>query len=171
MHVSGYPLLDERSRAAGLRAAELAVATGASRSVDASSTGPLRAAGVARFLGWARGVDLLFCNLDEGVLLTGQLEARTAAMALASTAVEAVVTDGARGAVIAAGDEVLSVPVAEGRRAVDTTGAGDAFTGTYLARRLRGDPAAAAADAAMRAAASAVAEAGARRWGSGYSRK
>ncbi|HMK96311.1 MAG TPA: PfkB family carbohydrate kinase, partial [Acidimicrobiales bacterium] len=46
----------------------------------------------------------------------------------------------------------------------DTTGAGDAFTGTFLARRLAGDDPATAVQAALAAAAQVVAAIGARPW-------
>jgi sugar/nucleoside kinase (ribokinase family) len=47
----------------------------------------------------------------------------------------------------------------------DTTGAGDAFTGTFLARRLSGDEPEKALRAGMAAAAGVVPKAGARAWG------
>ena len=72
VHVSGYCLLDDATRGAGRRALELAAAAGASRSVDASSAGPFGALGPARFLELVAGADFLFCNLDEGSVLTGQ---------------------------------------------------------------------------------------------------
>jgi sugar/nucleoside kinase (ribokinase family) len=53
----------------------------------------------------------------------------------------------------------------------DTTGAGDALSGTYLARRLLGDGIDAGLSAALQAAASVVASPGARSFGEGYSRE
>ena len=170
VHVSGYSLLDEASRGAGRRALERAVACRASRSADASSVGPLRALGPERFLEWVAQVDYLFCNLDEAALLSGRREARDAASALADWAGEVVVTDGARGAQIATGRGVLAVPADERLLALDTTGAGDAFAGTYLAQRLAGAEVLVAARSAASAAATAVASPGARPWAR-YSRK
>jgi sugar/nucleoside kinase (ribokinase family) len=46
----------------------------------------------------------------------------------------------------------------------DTTGAGDAFTGTFLARRLWGDTPEKALQAGLAAAARAVGSTGARPW-------
>jgi len=46
----------------------------------------------------------------------------------------------------------------------DTTGAGDAFTGTFLARRLSGDGPEQAVRAGLAAAARVVAGPGARSW-------
>ncbi len=61
------------------------------------------------------------------------------------------------------GTEVLQCP-AERVSVEDTTGAGDAFSGTFLARRLRGDPPEPALRAGLAAAARVVGAAGARRW-------
>ena len=172
VHVSGYTFLDDASRDVGLTALERAAGIGATRSVDASSAGPLRAVGAARFAAWVRGVELLFCNLDEATLLTGCPDARSAASALATVAGEAVVTDGPRGASVAARSEAFDVDAAvEAERATDTTGAGDAFCGTYLARRLAGDAPVTAATAATAIASASVLATGARAWERGYSRE
>jgi sugar/nucleoside kinase (ribokinase family) len=164
VHVSGYALLDDASRHAGLHALARAREAGATRSADASSAGPLEEVGPSRFLEWVGGVGSLFCNLDEAKLLSGQPDARSAAGTLAATVGEAIVTDGARGAVVARGSDVLAVPAVDGSTATDTTGAGDAFNGTYLARRLAGDSVSTATSAATAAAASAIATSGARSW-------
>src|ERR1700722_2941223 len=63
-----------------------------------------------------------------------------------------VVTRGAKGAVIVEGGADFTVP-ATTAKVVDTTGAGDAFGGTFLARRLLGDTVAAAGLAAATVAA------------------
>jgi sugar/nucleoside kinase (ribokinase family) len=165
VHVSGYSLLDDASRPAGLHALARAGDAGATRSADASSAGPLEAVGPSRFLEWVGGVGSLFCNLDEAKLPSGQPDARSAAGTLAATVGEVIVTDGARGAVVARGSEVLAVPAVDGSTATDTTGAGDAFNGTYLARRLAGDSVSVATSLATAAAASAIATSGARSWG------
>jgi ribokinase len=77
--------------------------------------------------------DPLVVNESEAAgLLGGSVEglagARSAAAALAATARSAVVTTGAAGAVVAAGRDCTHVPAPE-VDVVDTTGAGDAFTG------------------------------------------
>lgn len=167
VHVSGYVILEEATRAAGLRAIELAREAGATTSLDASSSGPLRAAGPERFLEWAAGSTYLLCNLDEGTLLTGGEDAAAAAAALVSIAAEVVVTDGARGAVVATAAGTVSVPAASTSATTDTTGAGDAFNGTYLARRLAGDDALVAGAAAAASASGVVAARGARAWARG----
>ena len=71
VHLSGYTLLDEASRPAGLRALTAAAERGLTTSVDAASAEPLRQAGPDRFLDWTRGVDLLLANVDEARVLIG----------------------------------------------------------------------------------------------------
>jgi sugar/nucleoside kinase (ribokinase family) len=61
------------------------------------------------------------------------------------------------------GAELLHCP-ADRVAVEDTTGAGDAFTGTFLARRLWGDAPVDALQAGLTAAARVVAATGARTW-------
>ena len=62
---------------------------------------------------------------------------------------EAAVTVGADGCVIAHGDVRTQLPGPRVERVVDTSGAGDAFNGAYLASRLQGNPPEDAAKAAL----------------------
>jgi sugar/nucleoside kinase (ribokinase family) len=71
VHLSGYTLLDDASRPAGLRALAAAAELGLTTSVDAASAEPLRQAGADRFLDWIRGADLLLANVDEARILAG----------------------------------------------------------------------------------------------------
>jgi sugar/nucleoside kinase (ribokinase family) len=136
LHVSGYTLLDETTRPAGLRALSLAREHGVPVSVDAASSGPLRR--TAGFLDWIAGVDLLFANLDEARVLAGSPDADPAAVAaaLAGTVREVVVKAGPGGATWSRGGSSIALPAA-GAGVVDTTGAGDAFAAGFLAARLR----------------------------------
>ena len=53
---------------------------------------------------------------------------------------EVVLRDGAAGAHVITGDDLEHIPAQPVARVVDTTGAGDAFAGAYLAARLAGEP-------------------------------
>ncbi|MGY1730418.1 carbohydrate kinase family protein [Geodermatophilus sp. SYSU D01045] len=163
LHVSGYTLLDERPRAAGLAALAAARVAGCTVSLDPASTGPLTGYGVDRWLADTAGADLLLPNADEARLLSGCADVVDAARALAARHGAVAVTLGADGALWAAGTAVLHRP-AHPARVVDTTGAGDAFTAGLLAVWLGGpdaDPAA-ALDAGLARAAEVVGRPGAR---------
>ena len=164
LHLSGYELLDEATRPAARAALELAAAAGMTRSVDPCSAGPLAAVGRAEFLAWTEGVDWCCANLDEGRALTGASRPEEILARLRRHYREVALTLGAEGALFSGpGTELLHCP-ADRVAVVDTTGAGDAFTGTFLARRLGGEEPGQALRAALAAAARVVAAPGARPW-------
>ncbi|MGY1696086.1 MULTISPECIES: carbohydrate kinase family protein [unclassified Geodermatophilus] len=163
LHLSGYTLLDERPRAAGLAALAAARAAGCTVSVDPASTGPLAASGVERWLADTAGADLLLPNADEARLLTGCADVADAARALARRHPAVAVTLGADGALWASAGTLVHRP-AHPADVVDTTGAGDAFTAGLLSVWLAGDGGdpAAALDAGLARAAGVVGRPGAR---------
>jgi sugar/nucleoside kinase (ribokinase family) len=161
LHLSGYPLLHESSRAAARTALELAASAGMTTSVDASSAAPLRAVGAAEFLRWTAGADLLFANRDEAVVLVGEHRDDELAGRLGSTCGAAVVKLGAAGAWWSDGSGAVH-GAAEAVTAVDTTGAGDAFAAGFLAAWLRRQPPVSALAAGATLAADAVRRAGGR---------
>ncbi|WP_097869358.1 carbohydrate kinase family protein [Streptomyces sp. rh34] len=139
LHLSGYLLFAATSRAAALLALRTAVERGVPVSVDPASAGFLGELGPQRFLEFAEGAELLLPNADEARLLTGLPAPESAAAELSRWFPRVVVTLGARGAVLAAGGEVVGrVPAPPVREPVDSTGAGDAFTGGFLAALLAG---------------------------------
>jgi sugar/nucleoside kinase (ribokinase family) len=147
VHVSGYSLFEEGSRAAVL---DLVARAGLPWSVDPASAAYL--AGTP-FLEWTAGASVCFPNQDEVEVLGDGM----------ADAYEIVVLKRGRdGACVlrrgAAAIDVPAVPV----DAVDPTGAGDAFAAGYLAALVSGGDDAACARAAVRAAAEAVSRPGAR---------
>ncbi|MFE6699397.1 carbohydrate kinase family protein [Streptomyces sp. NPDC057718] len=163
LHLSGYLLFAPSSRAAALLAVRTAVERGIPVSVDPASAGFLGELGPMRFLEYAEGAELLLPNADEARLLTGLPEPDAAAAELSRWFPRVVVTLGARGAVVAAGGEVVGrVPAPPVREPVDSTGAGDAFTGGFLAALLAGADEVTAAAEGCRAGAAAVATVGGR---------
>jgi ribokinase len=164
LHLSGYVLLDEATRPAGRAALELAASAGMTRSVDPCSAGPLAAVGPSAFLAWTEGAEWCCANLEEGRALTGATRPAEVLAGLRHHYREVTLTLGADGALFSGpGTDLLHCPA--GAAAVaDTTGAGDAFTGTFLARRLQGEEPGQALRAALAAAAVVVAAPGARPW-------
>ncbi|MBM7808434.1 sugar/nucleoside kinase (ribokinase family) [Geodermatophilus bullaregiensis] len=161
LHLSGYTLLHERPRAAGLAALAAAREAGCTVSLDPASTGPLTVYGVDRWLADTAGVDLLLPNAEEARLLSGRADAGEAARALAERHRAVAVTLGAEGALWAAGATLVHRP-AHPAVVVDTTGAGDAFTAGLLSVWLAGGAPADALDAGLARAAAVVGRPGAR---------
>ena len=161
LHLSGYTLLAEGSRAAALEALRLAREARMTISIDPSSVRPLQIAGVDRFLAWTRSVDICLPNRDEACLLAGTDDVQQAATTLAGIYGHAVVTLGADGAVWSDGHDIVRV-VARRVEVVDTTGAGDAFTAGYLGALARGENAESCLLHGVDLAASAVQRVGAR---------
>ncbi len=159
LHVSGYPLLDPRTLAAGRHALAAAREQGLSVSVDAASAGPLRSA--PDFLSWVRGADLLFANRDEAGVLAGDGTPEEQARRLAIGVGAAIVKLGGDGAIWASGDEVVRVPAAAAT-VVDVTGAGDAFAAGAVAAWLSGAQPAEVLQSGAALAAEAVSQPGAR---------
>ena len=84
------------------------------------------------------GVDLLFANEDEAMLLTqtGSLDAAIAA--LQPKIATLVVTRGPAGALALEEGKRTDVPAVPVTQVIDTTGAGDLFAAGFLAARLKG---------------------------------
>jgi ribokinase len=103
-------------------------------------------------------------NVGEACELTGEADKHRAAAALAHrTGAPVIVTDGGAGALILEqpGGEVVTAP-APSARVVDTTGAGDTFSGALATRIAAGEGLRPAATFAVAAGACAVRAAGAR---------
>ncbi|MEU6066457.1 MULTISPECIES: carbohydrate kinase family protein [Streptomyces] len=146
LHLSGYLLFAEPSRALAAVALAAARARGVPVSLDPASAGFLRELGVDRFLAFAEGLDMLLPSRDEAYLLTGLPDPADAAAKLSHHVPLVVAKLGAEGALVARAGTVLARVPAAPATPRDTTGAGDAFTGAFLAALVAGaDPAAAAA--------------------------
>ncbi|MER7562579.1 sugar kinase [Streptomyces sp. NPDC097941] len=162
LHLSGYLLFSKPSRALVAVALESARARGVPVSVDPASAGFLRELGVDRFLSLVEGVDVLLPSRDEACLLTGLPDVADAAAKLSRHIPLVVAKQGARGALIARSGTVYARVPAVAATPRDTTGAGDAFTGAFLAALLTGAAPEDAATEGCRAGALAVERVGGR---------
>ncbi len=114
-----------------------------------------------KILQWVPNVDILFVSSDEAAALTGLHDARKAFLRFQHGGVREIVMKlGKRGSLISAEGKLVEVPPFS-VRAVDSTGAGDAFVAAFLQARLRGWSAPEAALAANAAGAAAVTVVGA----------
>ncbi len=130
LHLSGFVLLDPRSRPAGIAALSSARSLGWTTSVDPQAANHVDRVGADEFLGWSRGVDLLLPNEIEAQALGGD----EAMLGAADAAAVSMGADGARWATRAHTWRVPAPEVVEG----DRTGCGDAFDAGVLAAWLSG---------------------------------
>jgi len=137
MHISGYALQTSHSRSLAEKLMELARAVGAAVSLDPSYT-------IAHDLGLGdsgifAGLDYLFPNREEALLITHADSTEQAANRLLDCGVKNVLLKlGAEGCLVASRDQLVKVPAYPVSPVVDTTGAGDAFAGGFLAATLQG---------------------------------
>ncbi len=164
LHVSGYALARDETRATALAALGRARGAGMTTSADPASAAPLAALGRDAARALLRGIGLLLVTLDEAEVLCGSRDPSAVADDLLADHDEVVLKLGGDGALWRGGDGArASAPAAAPPGpVVDTTGAGDAFAAGWLASRRAGADPAAALAAACRCAASVVGRPGAR---------
>ncbi|RBQ19758.1 sugar kinase [Spongiactinospora rosea] len=164
LHLSGYTLVNEGSRDAGMTALDLARRAGMSISVDSSSAAPLERTGAEPFLEWTHGAKLLFANADQAKVLTGRDDPAAAAKVLTAWFPQVVIKLAADGALWYTNNraEPVRVPAEPVDRVVDGTGAGDAFAAGFLPPWLAGKPPSEALSAGCRLASKAISHLGAR---------
>ena len=162
LHVSGYQLFEPGARSAVRHLWATALEAGIPTSVDPASLAGLRAVGCQSFLEWTSGAQLVFPNLDEGRLLTGRDEPEAIVTVLLETYPLVALKLGAAGALVAAADGRRVPMAAQPAEVVDSTGAGDAFCAGFLTPWVRGGDLQECALYAVRAAARATGEVGAR---------
>jgi sugar/nucleoside kinase (ribokinase family) len=138
VHLTGYALLGPFGLELLRAAADIARSTGALLSFDPSSIGVINQVGPQSIMGelvQAR-VGALLPNRDEAIALVGGGNIESAAERLCSIAPTVIVKDGGDGAVAAKDGSTTRVQTAR-VRALDTTGAGDAFNAGALSALLR----------------------------------
>lgn len=162
LHLSGYTFSGGSRRETAAEALRLAREAGMTVSVDPSSVPLLESVGPGRFLRWTRGVDLLFPNLSEGAVLTGERTPDLILEKLLPHYTAVVLKLGAEGAVYADTSGALVRQPAAPSRVEDTTGAGDAFSAGFLAAWLAGLSPKGASTRGAETAARAVGRIGAR---------
>ena len=159
VHLSGYTLMNPATSAAGLAVLDLAVAAGASRSLDPASAAPLRAH-LPMFLDLLPRFQVLLANENEAAVLSGREDPHEALDELIDLVPTVVVKVGPRG--VLARDTMGHVAEPAPRQdVVDTTGAGDAFTAGFLPSWLSGATLASAVSEGQRLASLAVGRVGA----------
>jgi sugar/nucleoside kinase (ribokinase family) len=150
LHVPAYSLFVEPLAGATRAAIRVVREAGGMLAVDLSSASGMRAYGAPRMA-------YVLARLAPEVLFATEAEAATLAVPLESLAQVPVLKLGAAGCRVF-GREISAPPV----KAVDPTGAGDAFAAAFCVAWLLGAPPVEAAERAVQAASQSVALAGAR---------
>lgn len=166
LHLSAWSCFDDPPRSAVQRAAALVKEAGGTVSFDPGSFQMIEQMGVPDFLRMAQALEpvVLFPNVDEGRVLSGQREPSAMVQALARLfpgAVIALKLD-RDGALLLEPDGRLTPLPSNEEPALDATGAGDTFAGAFLSRWLRGVPAAEAGRFAVAVSNWVVGQVGAR---------
>ena len=165
LHLTAWSFFTDPPRSAARAAARIARESGASLSLDPGSFQMIEEMGVEHFLAVTQdlGVDIFLPNKEEGSVLTGCKDPEDIARELDVLYPSALVilkldADGALVWQDGVGHHVA--PATD--KLVDATGAGDSFAGAFLARYLRGVPAAEAARFATQVSAWVIEHFGAR---------
>jgi sugar/nucleoside kinase (ribokinase family) len=139
LFLEGYLFGPEKPRAAMMDAIRIAHSTGRKVAFTLSESVCIagRKESFSEMIG-SGGVDLLFCNEDEALQLTGRSELDGALDDLTAKVPTLVITKGAEGAIGIEEGERISIPAAPVRQVVDTTGAGDLFAAGFLTARCNG---------------------------------
>jgi sugar/nucleoside kinase (ribokinase family) len=155
LYVEGYLQTDDHRTAVVVSAVEFAKQQGVKIGLSLSDpfVAQLFSGNLKSVIG--DGVDLIFCNKDEALAFTAADSIDQAAKELKAYAATFVITDGANGATVFDGDNLLNVPGVKAK-AIDTNGAGDMFAGTFLYAITSGANYQRAAELANQAAAKVV---------------
>ena len=136
VHIAGHSFLDRGPAQAASQLIKATHARGGWVSLDVGME-PSKAI-PQKILQITRSVDILLVSLDEAAALTGMRDPFEAFAALRRAgAREVVLKVGRRGCIISENGKPMLVP-SFSVRAVDSTGAGDAFVAAFLQARLRG---------------------------------
>lgn len=131
LYIEGYLSTSDSARLAVRQAREIAKANGVKIALTLSDPAMVQYARQGLNELMDDGVDLLFCNEQEALMYTetNDIDAALAKLKLLSQSI--VITMGENGALISNAQETFNVA---GRKvvAVDTNGAGDAFSGSFL---------------------------------------
>ncbi|MFL6788755.1 MAG: adenosine kinase [Sphingomicrobium sp.] len=139
LFLEGYLFGPDKPRAAMMEAIRIAHAAG--RKVAFTLSESVCIAGRKESFGRmidSGGVDLLFCNEDEALQLTGRTDLKDALTELSIKVSTLVVTKGPEGAIAIENGERIAIPAAPVGEVIDTTGAGDLFAAGFLAARCKG---------------------------------
>ena len=161
VYLSGYALLDFRSRDAVLAMIKKIKAAGKPIYFDPTTTGAMKIVSREEALSWVSLMDGILLNSEEALYLGDAKDVETAEKNLMAYTPLVVIKLGSRGA-MAIHDGVAAKVSAVTTSVVDTTGAGDSFAAGFIPKWLETNDLGAALSAGTALAAKCVATVGAR---------
>ncbi|WP_055106232.1 carbohydrate kinase family protein [Paenibacillus ihumii] len=135
LYLSGYSLFADKPRQAITHAKGIALSQGIPIALDPSSTYNLRDHKEVLF-DFLDGITFLFPNLEEGMYLTGEIEPTRILMKLAELVPNPILKMGEGGCLFLEGQTIVHLKPPQ-VKAIDVTGAGDSFIGSFLAKYYR----------------------------------
>lgn len=161
VYVSGYALLDFRSREAVLSMIAKIKAAGKPIYFDPTTTGAMKIVSRDEVLSWVKLMDGILLNSEEALYLGDANDVETAEKNLTAYTPLVVIKLGSRGA-MAVHKDIIAKVSAVTTNVVDTTGAGDSFAAGFIPKWLETNDLEAALSAGTALAAKCVATVGAR---------
>lgn len=161
VYLSGYALLDFRSRDAVLAMIKKIKAAQIPIFFDPTTTGAMKIVPREEVLSWISLMDGVLLNTEEAIYLGGSADLESSEATLHQYTPLVVIKLGSRGAMAVYGDKSLKVPAVTAN-VVDTTGAGDSFAAGFIPMWLKTHELEAALSAGTALAAKCVATIGAR---------
>ena len=161
VYLSGYALLDFRSRDAVLSMIAKIKAAGKPIYFDPTTTGAMKIVSRDEVLSWVKLMDGILLNSEEALYLGDAKDVETAEKNLTAYTPLVVIKLGSRGAMAVHKDVVAKVSAVT-TNVVDTTGAGDSFAAGFIPKWLETNDLEASLSAGTALAAKCVATVGAR---------
>ncbi|GBL31557.1 ribokinase [Actinomycetes bacterium] len=161
VYVSGYALLDFRSREAVLSMIAKIKVAGKPIYFDPTTTGAMKIVSRDEVLSWVKLMDGILLNSEEALYLGDAKDVETAEKNLTAYTPLVVIKLGSRGA-MAVHKDIIAKVSAVTTNVVDTTGAGDSFAAGFIPKWLETNDLEAALSAGTALAAKCVATVGAR---------
>lgn len=161
VYISGYALLDFRSRDAVLAMIQKIKHAKKPIYFDPTTTGAMKVVSRQEVLSWVSLMDGLLLNAEEALYLGDAPDVETAGRNLTKYTPLVVIKLGSRGAMAINGTQSVRVPAVT-TNVVDTTGAGDSFAAGFIPKWLETSDLQQALAAGTALAAKCVASVGAR---------
>jgi sugar/nucleoside kinase (ribokinase family) len=161
VYLSGYALLDFRSRDAVLAMIKKIKAAGKPIFFDPTTTGAMKIVSREEVLSWVSMMDGILLNSEEALYLGDSKDVVTAEENLAKYTPLVVIKLGSKGAMAINGTDTAKVSAVT-TNVVDTTGAGDSFAAGFIPKWLETSDLTSALSAGAALAAKCVSSVGAR---------